>query len=216
MQIESFYRGAFGSEIAEASVTYPKKFVDRMGVDVDYAHVLLDYSEETGFRIGAQHYVGAGAKGSSMKPPIAACQRWARSMEQELRPIHGMLYGHWHTQSVTQSDGMFHAIFGANADKSGFEWHLGYPTTVPASGVVRLSSDRPPELFFVTDPYLRVKENELAQIPEYNRLVSNFGSIEGFVEHERARHQARDQKSMSYEEHRFRLHDFINPHRSIG
>lgn len=216
-QIESFYRGAFGQEVAESHVLYPKKFVDRMGVDVDYSHVVLDYSDETGFRIAAQHYVGAGGKGSSVAPPIASAKTWGRAMENELRPVHGFLFGHWHTQSVTQSDGVFYAIFGANADKSGFEWHLGYPTTVPASGRVRLYSDRPPELFFVTDPYLRLQEKELGKLPAFEKLIRQHGSVEAFVEYERARHQRRDQKSFSYKELKLEgtPHRFLDAHRNI-
>jgi hypothetical protein len=216
-QIESFYRGAFGFAVANEKVVYPKKFVDRLGIDVDYSHVVLDLADTTGFRIAAQHYVGVGGKGSSSVPPIAAAARWGRSMENELRPIHGFLFGHWHTQSVTQADGVFYAIFGANADKSGFEWHLGYPTTVPASGRVRLYSDRPPELMFVTDPYLRLQEASLMRIPLYRDLVLSYGgSLEGFVEHERARHQRRNQKAFSYQELKLsRVHSFLDAHRRI-
>lgn len=218
-QIESFYRGAFGSETAEAKVLYPKKFVDRMGVDVDYSHALFDFSKETGFRIAAQHYVGAGAKSSKMGPPITAAFNWARAMENEMRPVHGFLLGHWHTQSVTQADGVFHCIFGANADKSGFEWHLGYPTTVPANGRVRLYSDRPPELFFVTDPYLRTQEQQLNNVPEYSALIDKYGSLEGYVEHERQRHQKRDQKKydfVAFKETTRAIHEFLEPHRRIS
>jgi hypothetical protein len=218
-QIESFYRGAFGVVEAERKVIYPKKFVDRQGIDVDYSHVVLDFADSTGFRIGAQHYVGVGGgKGSSAIPPIAAAARWGRSMENELRPIHGFLFGHWHTQSITQADGVFYAIFGANADKSGFEWQLGYPTTVPASGRDRLFSDKPPEQFFVTDPYLRLQEEELRANSVYRTLVDTFGgSLENFVEHERARHQKRNQKSFSYQELGIAAaHGFIDPHRRIG
>jgi hypothetical protein len=200
-QIESFYRGAFGPEIAESKVVYPKKFVDRLGTDVDYSHIVLDYSDLTGFRIAAQHYVGIGAKGSSSVPPIAAASKWGRSMENELRPVHGFLLGHWHTQSITQQDGLFYAIFGANADKSGFEHHLGYPTTVPGSGRVRLHSHRPPELFFVTDPYLHVQEKQLLKNKTYRDLVGSFdGSLENFIEAERVRHQNRDQKAFRYDQ----------------
>jgi hypothetical protein len=217
-QVQSFYRGAFGKEIADTHVLYPKKFVDRMGVDVDYSHMVLDHTETTGFRIGVQHYVGVGAKGSSSVPPISAAKGWARSMENELRPLHGFLLGHWHTQSVTMGDGLFYAIFGANADKSGFEWHLGYPTTVPAAGVLRLFSDRPPEMFFVTDPYLRLQEPQLQQLPEYRALVEKWGSLEGFVENERGRHQRRDQGAMRYSELKLggATHGFIEPHRKVG
>jgi hypothetical protein len=216
-QIESYYRGAFGARIADEKVLYPKKFVDRLGVDVDYSHVVLDFSDTTGFRIAAQHYVGVGAKGSSSVPPVSAAAKWGRSMENELRPIHGFLLGHWHTQSITQSDGVFYAIFGANADKSGFEWHLGYPTTVPASGLVKLSSVKPPELMFVTDPYLRLQERSLLRLRTYRELVQQFGgSLEEFVECERSRHQKRNQKGFSYKElHENGRHAFIDPHRRI-
>lgn len=216
-QVRSFYLGAFGPEVAESHVLYPKKFVDRMGVDVDYSHLVLDHTDTTGFRIGVQHYVGAGAKGSTAVPPINAAKIWARSMENELRPLHGFLMGHWHTQSVTMSDGLFHVIFGANADKSGFEWHLGYPTTVPASGVLRLSSHRPPEVFFVTDPYLRLQEERLMNLPEYRALVDAHGSLEDFVEATRARHQRRDQMAMRYEELKLEkaTHRFIESQRRL-
>jgi hypothetical protein len=217
-QLQSFYRGAFGPAVAESHVLYPKKFVDRMGVDVDYSHMVLDHTEATGFRIGVQHYVGIGAKGSSSVPPISAAKTWARSMENELRPLHGFLLGHWHTQSVAMADGLFYAIFGANADKSGFEWHLGYPTTVPASGVLRLYSDRPPELFFVTDPYLRLQEDMLREAPEYAALIGKHGSLEAYVEFQRQRHQRRDQGAMRYDELKISgaAHDFLHPHRKAG
>lgn len=215
-QIESFYQGAFGSEIAETHVLYPKKFVDRMGIDVDYSHVMFDFTDSVGFRIAAQHYVGSGTKGSSTNPPIQAAAKWAQAMENEMRPVHGFLLGHWHTQSVTQSDGVFHCIFGANADKSGFEWHLGYPTTVPASGRVRLYSDRPPELFFVTDPYLRLQDEKLkAGLPAVASLVDQYGSLEEYIESVRVRISGRDQKSFSYKETENAMKQFLDPHRRI-
>ena len=66
-QIEMAYRYAFGAEIASSHVMYPKKFVNRTGTDVDYSHMVIDLSDEVGFRVGAQHYVGSGGKGSSMQ-----------------------------------------------------------------------------------------------------------------------------------------------------
>ena len=108
-------------------------------------------------------------------------------------------------------------IFGANADKSGFEWHLGYPTTVLASGQLRLFSDRPPEIFFVTDPYLRAQEPKLMKLPRCAQWISRYGTLEEFVETERARHQRRNQKAFSYGELELARspHGFLDPHRRI-
>jgi hypothetical protein len=73
-------------------------------------------------------------------------------------------------------------------------------------------------MFFVTDPYLRLQEPQLQQLPEYRALVEKWGSLEGFVENERGRHQRRDQGAMRYSELKLggATHGFIEPHRKVG
>jgi hypothetical protein len=198
-QIQYFYRGAFGQDAADTKVLYPRKFVDHHGTDVDYSHMIIDLTQETGFRIAAQHYVGVGGKGSSSVTPAAGMAKWARSMEHFVGDIHGCIWAHFHTQSVVQRDGIFHVIFGANAGGSGFEHHLGYPTTVPASGRIRLYSDRPPELLFITEPYLNLAEKEFSQSDTYQSLIQKYGSLEIFIEFTRAKIQRRDKGSYSYQ-----------------
>jgi hypothetical protein len=218
-QIYSSYRAAFGEKAAEGKVVYPRKYVAHDGTNVDYPMDVLDYTEQTGFRIAAQHYSGAGSKGSGSVPPIVQARQWNRSKENENREIHGWLWAHFHTQSITMADGAFHVIFGANATGSGFEHHLGYPLTVPAAGLVRLSSVRPPELQIVTDPLLLMQEQDLLKIPEYRALVSSHGSLEGWVEEMRKRHQGRNVgNAVSFLELKSvsARHEYINPHRKIS
>lgn len=191
-QIYHSYRAAFGAHAAHGKVVYPRKYTSHDGTSVDYPIDILDYTEETGFRLGAQHYSGAGAKGSGSIPPIVQARAWNRSKENENREVHGWLWAHFHTQSIMMADGVFHAIFGANATGSGFEHHLGYPLTVPAAGMITLSSDRPPELQIVTEPYLSLQESTLRKIPEYSALCSRHGSLEEWIEVSRRKHQGRD------------------------
>jgi hypothetical protein len=185
---------------------------------VDYPIDILDYTEETGFRLGAQHYSGAGAKGSGSIPPIVQARAWNRSKENENREVHGWLWAHFHTQSIMMADGVFHAIFGANATGSGFEHHLGYPLTVPASGLIKLSSTKPPELQIVTAPFLEEQEAALCEIPEYSALSAKHGSLEGWVETCRRKHQRRDTGNavnMQQQKERPARHTYVEPVRKI-
>lgn len=218
-QIYYSYRSAFGQEAAANKVIYPRKYVSHDGTDVDYPIDILDYTEETGFRLGAQHYSGVGAKGSGSVPPIVQARAWNRSKENENREVHGWLWAHFHTQSITMADGVFHAIFGANATGSGFEHHLGYPLTVPASGLIKLSSTKPPELQIVTSPFLELQEAQLRKIPEYAALLAEHGSLEGWVETSRQKHQRRDTGNavnMEAKKGTAGRHTFVELERPIG
>jgi hypothetical protein len=217
-QIYYSYRSAFGDEAAANKVIYPRKYVSHDGTDVDYPIDILDYTEETGFRLGAQHYSGAGAKGSGSIPPIVQARAWNRSKENENREVHGWLWAHFHTQSIMMADGVFHAIFGANATGSGFEHHLGYPLTVPASGLIKLSSTKPPELQIVTAPFLEEQEAALCEIPEYSALSAKHGSLQGWVETCRRKHQRRDTGNavnMQQQKERPARHTYVEPVRKI-
>lgn len=218
-QIYHSYRSAFGEQAAANKVVYPRKYVSHDGTNVDYPIDILDYTEETGFRLGAQHYSGAGAKGSGSIPPIVQARAWNRSKENENREVHGWLWAHFHTQSIMMADGVFHAIFGANATGSGFEHHLGYPLTVPASGLIRLSSTKPPELQIVTSPFLELQEAQLRKIPEYAALLAEHGSLEGWVETSRQKHQRRDTGNavnMEAKKGTAGRHTFVELERPIG
>jgi hypothetical protein len=216
-QVQSFYQAAFGMEIANSHVQYPRKFKDRKGTDVDYSVAIIDLTDEVGFRLAAQHYVGVGAKGSKTAPPVIGSQQWARSLENEVAPIHGWIWAHYHTQSFTQADGMFHTIFGANADGSGFEWHLGYPTTVPASGRIKLSSKEAPELMFVTEPYLNLQEHKwLEKSSSYKNLITKYGSLENFIEEMTTDCKKRSSGATDFTKIKKGRHNFIEPNRKVA
>jgi len=217
-QIYYSYRSAFGEQAAANKVVYPRKHISHDGTDVDYPLDIIDYTKETGFRLGAQHYSGAGSKGSGSIPPIVQARAWNRSKENENREVHGWLWAHFHTQSIMMADGVFHAIFGANATGSGFEHHLGYPTTVPAAGLIKLSSTKPPELQIVTAPFLGLEEEGLRKIPEYEALCKQHGSLEGWVEASRRKHQRRDTgnpANMQENKHTAERHTFVELERDI-
>ena len=190
-QLQGFYNGAFGSEYKD-HISYPLKFKSKEGIDVDYSHTIIR-SPGININVAFQHYVGAGAKGSMITPPIFAPANWAKSMEGNMKDIHIMNFGHWHTQSVVQSNGIIMSILGACAGQSGFEQHLGYPDGQPSCGLIRIFSDRSPEIFIETKSYLELQEGRLYDgLKSYQALVDEHGSLDEFIEYTRKFTQGRE------------------------